>query len=303
MASTVACVDISSSDWRKDWELSEDALWSAIKTTQFQRLLFKSKPPTGGLFSSAEEMLLESLPYEPIACTGLCGTDNYTRCPYCLVFQTKVGVHTDIFTLRDQMRERKALWECCCNFYSDTYGRDDYASKIWSFLVPSDLLFIPASFFHGDTFDYFLSQMQTRIETRNRLRIHQSLKEAPLKPVRAERFELNVHDEPTKRKRPRPIPTERNLSSMIGYCACCMDYDDYFYIPEEPPVSPTSHVLDNYGNITIDFYGKVMQTSRKKLRSGTDEEKRRRRKKSRQRSIQRSKNARLKRGMHTMRST
>eukprot|EP00493_Phyllostaurus_siculus_P001617 UN01625 len=130
--------------------------------------------------------------------------------------------------------------------------------------------------------------MQTRIETRNRLRIHQSLKEAPLKPARAERFELNIHDEPTKRKRLRPIPT----SYIIGYCPCCMGYDDYFYIPE--PVSPTSHVLDNYGNITIDFYGKVVQTSRKKLRSGTDEEKRRRRKKSRQRSIQRSKNARLK---------
>jgi len=238
------------------------------------------------------------IPHEPLACTGLCGTDNYTRCPYCLVFQTKVGVHTDIFTLRDQMRERKALWECCCNFYSDTYGGDDCAAKIWSFLVPSDLLFIPASFFHGGTFDYFLSQMQTRIESQNRLRIHQSLKEAPLNPARAERFELNVHDEPTKRKRIR-IPT--SPSDFIGYCPCCFDYPDYFYIPE--PVSPTTHALDKCVNFTIDFYGKAVQTSRKKLRSGTDEEKRRRRKKSRQRSIQRSKNARLKRGMHIMRCT
>ena len=44
---------------------------------------------------------------------------------------------------------------------------DVVAANIWSFLMASDLLFIPTLCFHGETFDYFLHQIQRRIDTRN----------------------------------------------------------------------------------------------------------------------------------------
>lgn len=279
MASNSQCLDIGSSDWRKDWESSEDSLWSAIKTTQFQRLFFKSRKKfqrpsvkwidentVYGDYKNPSDVPYEKdLPSgpraEPFPCTGLCGTNNYTRCPYCLIFRTKVDAPTDIFTLRNQMRQRKTLWECCCIFCSDAYGSDVVAANIWSFLMASDLLFIPTLCFHGETFDYFLHQIQRRIDTRNMLLIHKSLREAPLKK-RAEYYELSSNDECEdwggwkREDQSRPIP----------WCRCCgedvdrTDYsefsegpteEDYFYVD-----SPTSHL--------VDVYDRAVQTRGKK---------------------------------------
>jgi len=250
MASNSECLDIGSSDWRKDWESSEDALWSAIKTTQFQRL-FANKSRNFhdiGLITKTRSWIDENTEYgyyedsgdvpyqknlpsgpeaEPFPCTGLCGTDNYTRCPYCLIFRIKVDAFTDIFTLRNQMRQRKTLWECCCIFGGDAYGSDVVAANIWSFLMVSDLLFIPTLSFHGETFDYFLHQIQRRIDTRNMFRIHKSLREAPLKK-RADYYELSSNDECGE-----------------------LDEEDYFHAD-----SPTSHL--------VDVYDRAVQTSGKK---------------------------------------
>lgn len=249
MASNSQCLDIGSSDWRKDWESSEDSLWSAIKTTQIQRLFFKCRKfetPSeswidentayGDYENPGDVPYLKKLPSgpraEPFPCTGLCGTDNYSRCPYCLIFRTKVDAPTDIFTLRNQMRQRKTLWECCCIFCGDAHGSDVVAANIWSFLMASDLLFIPTLSFHGETFDYFLHQIQRRIDTRKMFRIHKSLREAPLKK-RADYYELSFND-----KCGEPYPY-------------CLDEEDYFHAD-----SPTSHL--------VDVYDKAVQTRGKK---------------------------------------
>jgi len=254
MASNSECLDIGSSDWRKDWESSEDALWSAIKTTQFQRLVANKsrnfheigwitktrswidENAEYGYYENSDVPYQKNLPSgpeaEPFPCTGLCGTDNYTRCPYCLIFRIKVDAFTDIFTLRNQMRQRKTLWECCCIFCSDAHGSDVVAANIWSFLMASDLLFIPTLSFHGETFDYFLHQIQRRIDTRKMFRIHKSLREAPLKK-RADYYELSSNDECGE-----PYPF-------------WLDEEDYFHAD-----SPTSHL--------VDVYDRAVQTRGKK---------------------------------------
>jgi len=313
MASNSECLDIGSSDWRKDWESSEDALWSAIKTTQFQRLFFKSKKferPSvnwidentayGDYENPSDVPYQKNLPSgpraEPFPCTGLCGTDNYTRCPYCLIFRTKVDAPTDIFTLRDQMRQRKTLWECCCIFCGDAHGSDVVSANIWSFLMDSDLLFIPTPCFHGETFDHFFHQIQRRMNTRNMLLIHKSLREAPLKK-RAEYYELSSNDEcgdwggwkREDQSRPRPL------------CGCCgpfLDRTDYSEFAEGPTEEDYFQV-DSQTSHLVDFYDRAVQTMEKKWRTGIDGKKHIYRKKP----SKGSKNARLKRGMHMVRST
>jgi len=277
MASNSECLDIGSSDWRKDWESSEDALWSAIKTTQFQRLFFKSRKkferPSvrwidentayGDYKNPWDVPYPKKLPSgpraEPFPCTGLCGTDNYTRCPYCFIFRIKVDAPTDIFTLRDQMRQRKTLWECCCTFYSDAHGSDVVAANIWSFLMASDLLFIPTLSFHGETFDYFLHQIQRRIDTRNMFRIHNSLRETPLKK-RADYYELSCNDQcgdwsGWKREIP---PLYRWVSDPA-----LLDHTDYSEFKEGPTEEDYFHV-DSPTSHLVDVYDRAVQTRGKK---------------------------------------
>jgi len=190
------------------------------------------------------------------------------------------------------MNTRKAIWKVC-NLDSVQ------AALIWSFLVPSELCFIPKLEFHGKTFDYFLMQIQRRIDTRKMLQVHQSLREAPLKKAsRAERYELNFKDTCGDWEREddfwRRFRSEEGYLLTLKYCKDCItDHEDQF---QTPVAIPTSYMREFDTNV-LDFYGRMRTRGRKWRSEEIDEEKRQRRKKSRKRSIQRS-NERLRRRRH-----